>query len=430
MRPLPLAATATALALATGAYGQNFSYPDFTSTAGLSTVFEATAIGPVMRVHNEIPSTGGMNMGAVWFDSPVAVLNGFETTFEFSITGTGNGDGMAFVVQNDQLAGFNGMSGVNGIGRHASACGYGMFDTSPVGESLDNSLVIEIDHVRNDNQPTSNPILDPDGNHISIHTGSTDDNLQQESYSIGRAEDADLSVNLDDGFIHTLRVVYVPGTIDVFLDGLLVLSTPYNFTTGGTWIDSGSSVGGLNLIGGTSAYVGFTGGGAGSPKNHDIHSWSFISGSAIDTFCEPANANSTGVPVTLSASNSMGGAGWHLDAAGGPSNMAAYFLISSGNGFAASISDGILCLASPQGRYNPSAGGALNSLGLFDGSGNLMNIAGTGGPSGMGFDLPIALPNPPGGSITVGSTWHFQLWYRDTNPSPVTNFSNGITIVF
>lgn len=418
------------LALASAAHAQSFSYPDFTSTAGLNTVLQASTVGTVMRVHDQSVVSGGDNQGAVWYATPVNVAAGFDTTFEFSINGVGNGDGLAFVIQNDMVAGYNGMTGANGIGRHASACGYGLFTTSAPGESIDNSLAIEIDHFRNDNQPAANPILDPDDNHISIHTGGAGENQQIEDYSIGRAESGFLGVDLDSGAVHTLRVVYVPGTLDVFLNGNQVISAPYSFATGGTWIDPQTPVGGLDLISGTSAYVGFTASGGGNPKNHDIHSWSFDSGSPPGAFCEPANPNSTGVPVTLSASSITGGAGLHLDASGGPPNQAAYYLVSATGNSSSPVSQGILCLGGPQGRYNPAAGGALNSLGLFNAVGELVNISGTGGPSGMGFDLPVALPNPPGGSISAGSTWYFQLWYRDTNPGTVTNMSNGISVLF
>ena len=79
-------------------------------------------------------------------------------------------------------------------------------------------------------------------------------------FSIGRAENTALGVDTNDGLDHTLRVLYVPGTLEVYLDGALIITTPYSFSTGGTWIDSNMPVGGLDLIGGSAAYVGFTAG--------------------------------------------------------------------------------------------------------------------------------------------------------------------------
>ena len=73
---------------------------------------------------------------------------------------------------------------------------------------------------------------------------------------------------------------YVPGTLEVFFNGNLVITAPYDFATGGTWIDSNTAVGGVNLIGGTSAYVGFTASSASAISAHDLISWSFDTGAA------------------------------------------------------------------------------------------------------------------------------------------------------
>ena len=57
----------------------------------------------------------------------------------------------------------------------------------------------------NGNQPAMDPIMDPDNNHISIHTAGTAENEQQESYSIGRANSAMLGGDLNSGQVHTIR---------------------------------------------------------------------------------------------------------------------------------------------------------------------------------------------------------------------------------
>ncbi len=149
-------------------------------------------------------------------------------------------------------------------------------------------------------------------------------------------------------------------------------------------------------------------------------------------FCEPAGVNSSGNAAVLSATATAAGAGVRLNASGGPQLPNSGFglvVVSSGTMAAVSIGDGTLCLASPQGRYHPDAGGALVSLGQFDANGNFENLAGTS-TTGFGFDIPTALPTPPGGSISGGSTWHFQLWYRDLNPGGTVNFTNGVSVTF
>lgn len=153
----------------------------------------------------------------------------------------------------------------------------------------------------------------------------------------------------------------------------------------------------------------------------------------VTLFCEPANPNSTGLPVTLVPSGSFdattGTSPLHLEAINGPSNLGAYFLVSTGASASLVVSDGVLCLDQPQGRYNPAAGGNLNSLGFFDANGVLQNASGTS-TIGSGYDVPPMLPNPPGGSIMSGQTWYFQVWYRDLNPGTVSNFSNGLAVTF
>ena len=404
--------------LAGSASAQSFNYPDFSSTAGLNFELQAGAVGSVLRVHDQL-ATGGDNMGAAWYSTPVSVVNGFDTTFEFNINGTGNGDGMAFVIQNDQVAGYNGMTGAAAIGRHASACGYGLFVSSAAGESIDNSLVIEIDHFRNDNQPGANPIFDPDDNHISVHTGGNGENQQIEAYSIGRAESATLGTQVDNGVTHTVRVLYVPGTLEVYFNGNLVITTPYDFGTGGTWIDSGSAVGGLDLIGGSSAYVGFTGSGGGNPRNHDIESWSFASAGGIGMNYCMAAANSTGSASSMAASGSLAVVdnNFTLAANGLPTNQFGIFVASMTQGFVPGTngtSNGNLCLGGAIGRFS-RPGEILSS-----------------GSAGV-FALPVDLTSVPLGngvvSVMAGETWNFQAWHRD-GVGLGSNFTDGLEVTF
>ncbi len=46
--------------------------------------------------------------------------------------------------------------------------------------------------------------------------------------------------------------------------------------------------------------------------------------------------------------------------------------------------------------------------------------------------VDLSSPPQPGGQIQSGSTWYFQLWYRDPNPSCVSSFnmSNGLALTF
>jgi hypothetical protein len=161
----------------------------------------------------------------------------------------------------------------------------------------------------------------------------------------------------------------------------------------------------------------FFAGGAGSTRVD-------IFAAAPPLFCDPANAHSSGGSVTLASSSATGPA-FHLEATDGPSGEFGYFLVSLGMTEPGTpISNGRFCLTQPVGRYAPAAGGALNSIGSFDAAGVLQNAAGTSS-IGSGFDVPLGLPTPPGGTITPGTSYYFQCWFRDGARS---NFSNVVQL--
>ena len=144
-------------------------------------------------------------------------------------------------------------------------------------------------------------------------------------------------------------------------------------------------------------------------------------------FCSPANVHSGGGFATLGTSSVSGPGLYHLEAIDGPIDQFGYFLVSAGSmDPGVSVSQGQLCLMAPIGRYSPAAGGTLNSIGRFDAAGVLQALAGNSSV-GSGYDVPAALPSPPGGVIALGATWHFQLWYRD---GAASNFSDGISVTF
>ena len=153
----------------------------------------------------------------------------------------------------------------------------------------------------------------------------------------------------------------------------------------------------------------------------------FDGGGGPALFCSPANPNSTGNPVTLASSDQSGAGVYHLEAEGGPFDQFGIFLVAAANiPSGIPVSDGLLCLSAPIGRYTTTAGPGLNSIGRFDAAGVLVNLFGTS-TTGTGFDVPTTLPSPPGGVITTGETWFFQLWYRD---GATSNISDGIRRTF
>ena len=431
------------------ARAQSFTYPDFSSVAGLNMVGEAAQSGTRLRVHNNVVVVnGGDNRGAAWYATPVNVASGFDTTFEFNMnspSSSGGGDGMAFVIQNDQVAGSPIVigspdgTGNLALGRHAAACGYGLFATSLPGESVDNSLAIELDCFNNSAAATWG---DLDSNHISVHTGGSGDNSEHESYSIGRALTGALGTDLNNAATHTLRVLYVPGTLEVYLDGNLQISAPYDFVTGGTWIDSATSVGGLSLIGGTQAYVGFTASSGSVRENHDILSWTWTStvppnnvpfcfgdGSLVD-HTTPCPCGNNGAPGN-GCGHSFDPNGANLSATGTPAlddvvlhsqfEPASSFtlMMQHGNGGDSVFHDGVLCASNPLIRLRGRA--AVGGEAFFPNSNFAQDSTTTLSARGGTF---------PGS----GATMRYAAWFRNASttfcPPATANVTNGWVITW
>ncbi|TDJ70863.1 MAG: hypothetical protein E2O39_09345 [Planctomycetota bacterium] len=385
------------LGLGTVATAQSFDYPDFTSVAGLAFNDAAMQASPVLRVTSAALS----ERGSVYYDQAVSVGGGFVTTFVFEISnpGAGGGDGMTFIIQNDP-------AGLTALGNHASAIGYGGFLSSPA-VGIDNSLVIELD--------TFNGGVawgDTDGNHISIHTGGTGDNSQHEDFSIGSYSPSLATTDLSAGQ-HTVRISYVPGLLQVYIDDLVtpVIAVPYDFGTGGTYLNSGLPAGGLNLIGGSMAFVGFTAGNGGSFENHDVVSWSFTSGGGLGTSYCLSTANSTGAVSTISAS-------------GSDSISANDLVLTAGN---MPDQPGIF-IAGPAAGQIPFFNGFLcidvNGLQRFSDA-----ATASGGVITEAVDLATSAPG--GLNVMAGSSYFFQRWYRDPAAGGGNaNFSDGIEIAY
>ena len=67
--------------IAVGASAQNFSYPNFASTAGLTLNGNAAQSGSVVNV-----VATASQVGSVWHGAPVQVVEGFETEFAFRMS--------------------------------------------------------------------------------------------------------------------------------------------------------------------------------------------------------------------------------------------------------------------------------------------------------------------------------------------------------
>lgn len=187
--------------------------------------------------------------GAAWSTVKQQVAGGFEVHFAMRMSDGGppdllvagntdpGADGLVFVIQNMSQTALGGQ----GIG-----LGY---------QGMTSSLGVEFDTFLNPGEG------DPSGNHVSIHTGGLGANNADESFSIGAAV---IPGNLYDNQVHQVVIKYVPGTITVSLDGVVILTAPLTLTNIG-----GNSI--LDAQG--KAWAGFTSATGAAFGTHDILSW-------------------------------------------------------------------------------------------------------------------------------------------------------------
>tara|TARA_R110002126_G_scaffold248226_3_gene391114 strand:- start:6006 stop:8669 length:2664 start_codon:yes stop_codon:yes gene_type:complete len=166
--------------------------------------------------------------------------------------------------------------------------------------------------------------------------------------------------------------------------------------------------------------------------------------SSITVVCDPASPHYLGNYAKMGTSSFGSGIGsdLHLEVIDGPAGEFGFILVSVNSTANLAIFNGVLCLGTPQGRYNPTiatnqSNPSFNSIGQFDGAGVLQSLFGNATSSGgSGYDVPLALPYSPAGQMIMsGDQWSFQCWYRDQiaplpNPGSSANFSNAIDVVF
>lgn len=132
-----------------------------------------------------------------------------------------------------------------------------------------------------------------------------------------------------------------------------------------------------------------------------------------EVYCS-ANTNSTGFDAAIQAAGSgVAGEPLQLGARRLPPGQFGYFLASqaTGSGMPAG-SEGNLCLGGTIARFQADP---LNS-------GSYGEVATTVDTTALPFSPPV--------SVASGETYYFTYWYRDTNPLPTSNFTNGVAVEF
>jgi hypothetical protein len=231
--------------------------------------------------------SGPIPAGAAWTTSTLDVKDAFSVDFHFQMSDPclaalptcvndhGNGgDGIAFLIQDSA-------QGDAAIGVGAGGMGF---------LGISDSVAVMLDTYQN-NSP--NFYGDPSNNYISVNTRGTDFNVPHHfctnvngkfiltaDASVGSDltgsvfSDActanptlgmtgfggvnPLAVNMDDGKVHDIGISYVPGTLDISLDSVLVLAVSINLANT------------LSLQGGNDAFLGFTAGTRFAYQNQDI----------------------------------------------------------------------------------------------------------------------------------------------------------------
>jgi len=214
------------------------------------------------------------------------VVAGFDTTFTFRITpptGATRAEGMAFLIQDDP-------AGAAAVGGAVWSIGYGVNGST----GIRNCIAVELDTY----QDTS-LLGDTSANELTIHTRGPLGNNENEQYSIGRNTPA---TSMSNAQVHTLRVVYVPGSLDVYVDNAATpaIHSAYDLLQGGRYLNN-STAPGLGLTTGT-AFAGFsaTTGASGLSETVEILSWTWTSQPLTD----PCYAGSFGTsPLTVEGSD-------------------------------------------------------------------------------------------------------------------------------
>ncbi|HZU25764.1 MAG TPA: L-type lectin-domain containing protein, partial [Bryobacteraceae bacterium] len=236
------------MVLATAIAQAAIRYDNFRSTEELSLVGDARVSGNALRI---TPAKNDRS-GAVWLREKQLVASGFDTTFQFQLThqgGMGHGaDGFAFVIQN---------SGPGALGGFGSAGGFAVDDGTyrHRDKGIPWSVAVFFDTYKNDDEH------DPSNNYIGLCTYGRPADMRWPATRLALAPD--LPFDLKDGAVHTVRILFQPPVLSVFLDGAAdpVLKAAVDLSI---VVDQHGS-----------AWVGFTASTGGGYENHDILNWSF-----------------------------------------------------------------------------------------------------------------------------------------------------------
>jgi len=223
-----------------------------------------------------LTNTGSNLSGSGWFTTPVSIQS-FSTTFTFQMTNTTSntiGNGLTFVLQN---------TGTKALGPSGGGLGYGPDKPSNPSPSsnapIANSVAVKFDTVNNAGEGVNSTGLYING--ASPTTPAT---------TLGGG------INLRSGDVFKVVISYDGTKLKMVITDTANTSR----TCTASWL-----VNVPGIVGGNTAYVGFTGATGSSVSNQDIISWTYGS----NTMPPPATSKtpivykSTALPVVTSGPN-------------------------------------------------------------------------------------------------------------------------------
>ncbi len=302
------------LVVAVSGFGQQITFPDFTSTAGLQ--LNGSSQAAVWNAQNVLRLTDGLaqpEAGTAFFTTKQPVAGGFTTYFKFQMHTPSSAynvaDGISFIVQNAASTDPN----YGGSGAGTSALGYNGGGMGYTG--IPNSVAVEFDIYANswDPEVNNNTLI---ANHVAVQTCGTSTNTPAHvggttilnetnvpscllSANAINTNIPKLSGTCDgpactDGPVHEVVIEYTPpanpsasGTLQVWIDPAFysgthtptpnspaAISVPYTIGTVAGAPQSSTELL-LDSANGGSAWVGFTGAQGASTNAQDILAWEF-----------------------------------------------------------------------------------------------------------------------------------------------------------
>ncbi len=201
-------------------------------------------------------TTGQSQVGTTYHQNRQRVDLGFVTEFTFRMrdrSGVGS-DGLTFIVQNQ---------GATAMGAAGGALGFGTNLAFPsAGTGISNSLAVVFDTWDNSaNWPTI-----PGAAVLSVQTNGL---LPNTPSSVNSLNGIAVNGAFNDLVVHTVRISYTPGLMQIFYDNLAQPILNVNVNLSNT----------LALENGMDAFVGFTAatGARINAQRHEILSWQFSS---------------------------------------------------------------------------------------------------------------------------------------------------------